>query len=473
MTEKEKLDTLFDELKPIMRSITGPGIEQTINIFSRHMPLKMEKTPTGTRVFDWCVPPEWHFTRGRIISPAGEVICDSRISNLHVVNYSVPVDRVVSREELDAHLHSDPELPDAIPYVTSYYKRDWGFCISHNEREKLPRGEYHVLIDACFDNTGGVPYAHFVLEGESKKEVLISSYICHPTLANNELSGPLVLLALYDRIRNWPKRRYTYRFLLNPETIGSLCYLYSYGAHLKENLAAGLILTCLGGPNENLVYKSSRQKDSLINRVMHYEEEQGNLPIECIPFDPRSGSDERQYCSPGFNLPVGQISRTTYATYNEYHNSLDTKDFMGIDPLIESANGIEAALQHMEVCGTPVNMKPFGEPHLGKYDLYPHCNSAVTSRFSSDKCYDGRKQLNTILCILSSADGETDLIDMARSLNCSIEELIPCVRVLEEAGLLAYNRDFPVLQAASPVFREGASFTCLQEPAINSRNFDL
>ena len=438
MNEKEFLDRLFDELFPIMRSITGPGLEQSIDVFSRHMPLQITKIPTGTQVFDWIVPQEWHFSEAKLIGPDGEIVCDAKINNLHIVNYSEPVDKKLSLQELNPYLHSIPELPDAIPYVTSYYKRNWGFCIPHNQRMHLKEGTYHVIIKTKFVD-GGVPFAQCKLEGESKKEIMITSYLCHPSLANNELSGPLALLGLYNRISKWNKRRYTYRFVLNPETIGSLCFLYKHAKELKENLVSGLILTCVGGPSKTMRFKSSRIDDSLINRVIEYDKKNIPLPMEKIPFSALGGSDERQYCSPGFNLPVGQISRTTYGTYDGYHNSLDTKEFMGIDHLVESIDNIEQILKYVEVCGNPVNLSPFGEPQLGKRHLYPNMNSNNTRKNSTDKYVDGRTQLNRMLLMLNMADGKNSLIDIAREADCSVDEILPTLTKLEEHNLISYN----------------------------------
>ena len=444
MKELELLNSLFDELFPIMRSITGPGIEKSIDIFKRYMPLEITKIPTGTQVFDWTVPPEWHFKEAILIAPNGDVVCDAKKNNLHVVNYSEAIDKELSLKELQSHLHSIPELPEAIPYVTSYYKKNWGFCISHNQRKKLKDGTYKVIIKTKFVD-GGVPFAQCKLEGESEKEILLTSYLCHPSLANNELSGPLALLALYNRIKRWEKRRFTYRFLLNPETIGSLCFLYKHGKELKKNLKSGLILTCVGGPSNQLRYKSSRQKDSLINKTMNYDKLNVALPIEIIPFSPLGGSDERQYCSAGFNLPMGQISRTTYGNYDGYHNSLDDKDFMNIKSLIESTKTIEQILKYVEVCGNPVNLSPFGEPQLGRRGLYPNMNSNITRKNSADEIMDSRTQLNRILYILNMSDGDTSLIDIAKKADCSVDDLMPTINTLEEINLIKYNTKGPTL----------------------------
>lgn len=444
MNEKELLNQLFDELFPLMRSITGPGIEKSIEIFGRYMPLNITKIPTGTKVFDWTVPQEWHFKQAKLIDPDGNIVCDARVNNLHVMNYSESIDKDIILEELEPHLHSIPELPTAIPYVTSYYKRTWGFCLAHNDRIRLKPGKYRAIIDAEFVE-GGVPFAQCVLEGESSKEILITSYLCHPSLANNELSGPLALLGVYNRIKKWNKRRYSYRFLLNPETIGALCFLHEHAKELKENLISGFTLTCIGGPAKELKYKSSRLEDSLINKVVKYDKKITSLPIEVVPFTPLGGSDERQYCSPGFNLPMGQFSRTTYGKYDGYHNSLDTKDFMKIESVIESVETVEQILKYIEISGNPINMQPFGEPQLGKRDLYPNMNSNKTRKNSEDKYVDGRTQLNRILLMLNMADGENSLIDIANAAGCSVDDLLPILFKLEENELIKYNVKKPKL----------------------------
>lgn len=438
-SEFEILDELFDELWPIMRSITGPGIEQSIELLQKYMPLELEKVPSGTTVFDWETPPEWHYRSAKLFAPDGSVVCDADHNNLHLVNYSEPFSGTVSLEELQKHLHSIPEYLDVIPYVTSYYKRTWGFCLSQNVRDGLKAGEYRVEIDTAFVQ-GGVPFAQCVLQGESDREILLTSYLCHPSMANNELSGPLVLLAIYRRIKQWKRRRFTYRFLINPETIGSLCFLSKYGDHLKSKLASGFVFTCLGGDAMNLHYKSSRKKGSLVNEVIGHLESRRPEWIKKMPFTAAEGSDERQFCSPGFDLPMGQLSRTTYDTYAGYHNSLDTKPFMGVDRLVDSAERIEVILRTLEIAGKPVSLYPYGEPQLGRRNLYPSTNSNITRvRASSDGLEDGRQRLNRMLTVLNMADGHNSLIEIAETANCTLEDLRPIVEILEENELIRYN----------------------------------
>ncbi len=439
------LDEGFDRLWPIMRSISGPGIEESLEWFCEHMPMQIERVATGASVFDWKVPREWRFRRAVLRGPGGDVICDSDKCNLHVVNYSEPIDATLSLEELQPHLHSIADLPDAVPYITSYYRQTWGFCLSENIRTSLPAGDYHALIDSDFVD-GHVPFAQCCIPGSSQREILLTSYLCHPSLANNELSGPLVLLALFRRIANWPRQRYTYRFLLNPETIGALCFLSRHHDELRENLEAGLVLTCLGGPEKKLRYKASRNGVSLFDKLAQ-EIVEGNAklrePLWTQPFTP-DGSDERQYGAPGFQFTVGQFARTVYGQYAGYHNSLDNKQWMGISSLIESADSIEQFLWQAEISGRPVNLAPFGEPQLGSRGLYPSINSNETrSNWSSDCQVDGRTQLSRMLRLLNLADGKHDLFQIAQACDCSIGELRPTIDLLEDHGLIGYGRELP------------------------------
>lgn len=428
-----RLDTLYDRLFPLMRSITGEGIEQSLAIMAEAMPLDIFGVASGTKVFDWETPQQWNCRSACLTGPDGEVICDIGQSNLHVVNYSEGVDRQLSLDDLQPHLHSLPHLPGAVPYVTSYYYRTWGFCLSQTQRQALKPGTYRVRIDADFSQ-GRVPLAHSFLDGGSDREILISSYLCHPSLANNELSGPLVLLGLYHRLKAWPRRRHRFRFVLNPETIGSLCYLHLHGDALMTRMDAGLVLTCLGGPG-SLTYKASRRETATVDRLARHWQGRGE-PLRLRPFTPVSGSDERQYCSPGFNLPVGQFARCAYGDYDGYHNSLDSKDFMTIEALVQSVDEIEAFLKELDMVGPWTNLSPYGEPQLGRRGLYPNINSAATWAASSDEVFDGRKILERILTVLNYSDGAHDLIAIADKAGCSVRDLLQVVARLEDGGLL-------------------------------------
>jgi aminopeptidase-like protein len=351
------------------------------------------------------------------------------------VNFSTGIDRTLSFEELRPHLHSIPNLPEAIPYVTSYYQRNWGFCLPYRELERMPPGPYHAYIDADH-RPGHLVYGHTLLRGKTNREVLISSYACHPSLANNELSGPIVLALLYGRIAAWPSRRYTYRFVIAPETIGSITYLARHGERLRQVLDAGLVLTCVGGPNKRLSYKTTRRESSLIDRTVLALAKQGDLDVEIRPFIANGGSDERQYNSPGFNLPVGQMARSVYKQYEGYHNSLDTKAFMSIDSLVDSTDRLELLLKALEGAGRFRNLAPFGEVQLGRRGLYPNTNSPELWTYTNDTLADNRTFLNRVMTVLNYSDGVHDMVFVAERCGCKLQELAPVIACLEDNGLL-------------------------------------
>lgn len=428
------MDELFDRLFPITRSITGPGVRDTLAILGEHVPLEVLGIPTGTKVFDWEIPPEWHISEAWIKDAEGRTVVDFRDHNLHVVNFSTAVDRVMTLEELKPHLHTVPHLPDAIPYVTSYYKERWGFCLTQRQLEQLRPGNYHVCIRSEHV-PGELNIGQAVLPGDSEEEVLISTYICHPSMANNELSGPIVAAFLYNRLKRWKRRRFTYRFVWLPETIGSIAYLSLYGEQLKRKLVAGLVLTCLGG-EDVLHYKRSRRGDAPLDRLVVHLFKSEAIAGRSVAFTPAYGSDERQYNSPGFNLPVGQLNRTLSRKFPGYHTSLDTKESMGIDKLWQSVEETEQILTAFEADGYYVNTRPFGEVKLDKHGLYPDMNSRTTTRHSNNQMMDGRTQLNRILTVLNYADGEHRLQEIADKCKARLPELVPIVELLKDKGLL-------------------------------------
>lgn len=432
-----ELDQIFDELYPICRSITGDGLRKSLAICGKYIPLKIESTPSGQEVFDWVVPHEWNIKSARLTGPEGEVVADFLQHNLRVVNYSAPIDDVLPLEKLTPHLHSLPHQPDLIPYVTSYYRENWGFCLTHHEFNSLKPGLYQVKIDSEF-RPGGVNYATAMLPGQNESEFLISSYLCHPSMANNELSGPLVLMELYHRLAKWPKRRFNYRFVLAPETIGSICYLHRYGEHLKEFCVGGLVLTCLGGPMESLSIKKARKNSALINRIVACLEKEKPHAWSSRDFSPCHGSDERQYGSPGFNLPVAQAARTVYGHFPEYHTSGDTKEFMQIEQLNRAVDELEYLIKIHENSGYFVRTNPYGEPQLGRRDLYPNMNTPLPSGQSSDTLIDGRTQLNAMLWVLNLADGHHSVPDICERSGLSISTIISVIPRLEEENLLRF-----------------------------------
>ena len=435
--EFDWLDTRFDELWPITRSITGPGFRKSLEILQQDIPLEVESVPSGTEVFDWEIPPEWRIHKAKLTGPDGEIYADLDETNLAVVNYSEPVVQRLTLDELDSHLYTLPEHPEATPYVTSYYERNWGFCLPHNTYESLPEGEYHAYIDSELDDEGRLNYGHTVLEGESDREVLLSTYLCHPSLANNELSGPLVMSSLYNRIAAWDNRKFTYRFVVIPETIGSLTYLSEYGDVLQENMVAGLVLTCLGGPEQTLSYKKTRRGDTLLDKIVRHIYNHAKFDIRFRNFD-TFGSDERQYCSPGFNLPVGQFARTVYGEYEEYHNSFDNKSFLDIGKLVNSAETIELILNKLEYAGYYLNKEPFGEPMMSKRDLYPYINEP-------DQSSRGDVILQ-MMRILNYSDGHHSIVDIAEEFDVSLDNLELAVKTLTESGLLVLKGSYPEIE---------------------------
>ena len=426
------LNNLFDQLFPILRSITGAGYIRSLNILSKYINFKKLKYPSGKKVFDWVVPKEW-VIKDAYIKLKGRKIIDLKKNNLHVVNYSAPVNKTMSSRELDKYLYSIKEKPNTIPYVTSYYKRKFGFCLEHNKRKKLRDKNYQVVIDSKFIN-GNVINGIAKIKGKTKKTILISSYLCHPSMANNELSGPLTLVGLYHKIKKWKNRQFSYLFLINPETIGSICYLSNHKEFLRKNLDSGLVLTCLGGPEKNLSYKKSRMGNSSLDKIFSNLYKEGKVRLR--NFDPTEGSDERQYCSSELNLPVGQVIRTGYFNYPQYHTSADNKKFMKISQVIKSINEIENILQTNDNLYPLKRYVPYCELQLGKRNLYPNVNYYKNWGHSSDSVVKSRKQLNILLYILSYADGKNNILDISNKSGFRLEEIKKVLKICIKRKLI-------------------------------------
>ena len=440
----EQLDELFDELWPICRSITGPGIAKSLEIVSDRIPLEIKRVPTGTAVFDWVVPPEWELVSATLCTEDGEKVLSTDDCNLHVLNFSEPFSGVVSYDELAEHLYSDPSLPEAVPYVTSYYRRRWGFCLSESQKKELLRDiNYRVeIITRIYD--GFLRYGELFLQGDSDETVLLTTYLCHPSMANNELSGPLALVGLYNKLSELRSRHYSYRFLVWPETIGSISYLATTNERDLDAVVAGLVLTCLGGPSETVSFKHSRgdwvgepaRIDTLVRSVCRND---GQYYRE-RDFSPTGGSDERQLCSPGVNLPVIQAARTVYGDYDQYHTSLDTKDFMTIDSVVDSVEKVFLFLRAFELNRSNlVSAVRGGEPMLGKRGLYPTTNSPQSRRMSTDHTVDLREQLDLLLQVVSLVDGGRTVSEIADFLGVSYDALVPTVESLIDEGLLGFQ----------------------------------
>ena len=438
LNTKREIEDLFDELFPIYRSITGEGYRKSLDILSKYIPFEIEKIASGTKVFDWVVPKEWVINDAYVLSPTGDKIIDYKRHNLEVMNYSEPVNRKMELEELSNNLFSLPDHPDWIPYVTSYYKDNWGFCLTHSKRERLEKGKYHVVIDSKFVD-GNVEYGYTYLRSDiskdpNRKTILLSSYLCHPSMANNELSGPIILAALYDRISKWENRKYDYLFLVQPETIGSICFLFNHGQDLQKTLLGGLVLTCLGGDYQLLTYKKSRHGFSSIDKLFDQLEIDGECEVR--KFDPTEGSDERQFCSSEFNLPVGQIAKTKYGSNPEYHTSADNKEFVKLEQFLDTIAKLEDLLKLHEIIEPLQRLEPYCEIQLGKRGLYPNINSPLNWNHSADNIVDAKQQLSAISYILSYADKQHDLIDIANISNIKLRDLTKIYELLVNHSVL-------------------------------------
>ncbi len=413
---------LCEELFPICRSITGNGVRETLDIIQRYIPhLVRYEVPSGTQAFDWIVPKEWNITDAYVIDPNGNKIIDFNNSNLHVIGYSTPIDQTITLEKLQEHLYSLPDQPEAIPYITSYYKERWGFCLTHKQRQDLFPGNYQVKIDSTLQN-GSLTYGELILPGEKKEEIFISTYICHPSMANNELSGPAVATYLAKWLSSLSDRYYTYRIIFIPETIGSIVYLSKNLQHLKKNVIAGFNLTCIGDEKATS-YLASRYGSTLADRVAQHTLK--HMCHDFIQYDfLERGSDERQYCSPGVDLPVVSIMRTKYGEYPEYHTSLDDLNFISPVGLSGGYEILRRCIQILER-NKKYQVTQYCEPQLGKRGLYPTL-STKQSR------YIVRNMMNFI----AYCDGNNDLIQIADIIKVPAWELFDIIDQLIDNGLI-------------------------------------
>lgn len=410
------------DLFPICRSLTGEGVRQTLRYIQCLLPgMTIHEVPTGTAAFDWCIPDEWTIRDAYIADTAGRRLVDFRQNNLHVVGYSEPIQATMTRSELEPHLHSLPEAPDAIPYVTSYYKRTWGFCLTQRQRDALGDGPFVVRIDSELI-AGSLSYGELVLPGREDKEILLSTYVCHPSMANNELSGIVLQTALGQALLADSERRYTYRLVFVPETIGAIVYLSRHLEHLRSHVIAGFVVTCVGD-ERTWSYLPSRKGDTLADRVARHVLSHRRPGYRSYSFLDR-GSDERQYCSPGADLPVASIMRSKYGTYPEYHTSLDDLSFITPTGLQQSFETYRECLEVLENNFHYKTNMPC-EPQLGRRNLYPNLGVREVS-----------ENVSNIVNFLAFADGELDLLGIADTIGVPASDCNEIAKSLSSHGLV-------------------------------------
>ncbi len=420
--EADGMQQLMHELFPICRSITGDGVRETLRIVGERIPIVQHEVPSGTRVLDWTVPKEWNIRDAWIKDRSGRRVVDFRANNLHVVNYSIPISGWMPLAELKTHLFSLPAHPEWIPYRTSYYNESWGFCLAHSVLEQLNDAEYEVCIDSTLED-GSLTYAECVVPGQSTDEVLLSCHICHPSLCNDNLAGISLAVKLVAYLQSLPELRYTYRLLFVPGTIGSITWLARNRSRLAR-VKHGLVITCVGH-GDTFTYKKSRRGDAEIDRVTEYVLAHSGKPFEIQDFFPW-GYDERQYCSPGFNLPVGCLMRAPHGTFPEYHTSADNLAFVDANDLVESLHLYRKVVDTLEGNRYFENQSPDGEPQLGKRGLYTAIGGDTRS---------AERQL-TMLWILNLSDGKHSLLDIAERAGVSLADVFATAHLLAEHGLL-------------------------------------
>ncbi|MBV8216079.1 MAG: DUF4910 domain-containing protein [Verrucomicrobia bacterium] len=425
--EGEIAYALVERLYPICRSITGNGVRRSLRVLREIIPLAMREVISNTPVFDWTVPDEWNIRDAYIMNEAGERVVDFRKSNLHVLNYSVPVNRMMSLAELRPHLFTIPEAPRWIPYRTSYYQKDWGFCLAQQQLDRLKDGEYHVYIDSTL-HPGHLTYGEFRIQGQTDDEVLISCHSCHPSLCNDNLSG-MVIAARMALLLQGTSPRYSYRFVWVPGTIGSITWLALNEAILPQ-IKHGLVLSCLGDPGK-FTYKRSRRGDAEIDRTVEHVLAHSGNEFNILDFAPY-GYDERQYCSPGINLPVGCFMRTPNGCYPEYHTSADDLSLVTPTALGESLVQLLRVIRVLEENRPYLNLNPTCEPQLGRRGLYRQMGGAK----------DRAMLEMAMLWVLNFSDGEHDLLDIAVRSGIPFEQISQATQSLREAGLLDWPENY-------------------------------
>lgn len=412
---------LAERLAPICRSITGNGVRKTLNIVGERIPLKITEVPSGTQVLDWTVPDEWNIRDAYLLNGKGEKVIDFKRCPLHVLGYSVPMAGRFTLEELRPHLFTDPAHPDWIPFRYSYYTKNWGLCLSHNDYKRFEDGEYEVVIDSSLEK-GSLTYGECLVPGDTDEEVLISVHTCHPWMCNDNLSGIAVATALAERL-SLRRNRLSYRFIFIPTTIGSITWL-SRNQHRLDKVKHGLVLTCVGDKGQ-FHYKRTRRGNSAIDDAMIYTLRQMGEPHTLLDFIP-FGFDERQYSSPGFNLPVGCLMRTPNGKYPEYHSSADNLELINADKLAGSLALCERAFEVLEGNVRYMNTSPHGEPQLGKRGIYRTIGGSIPE-----------ESLVTMLWVLNYSDGHNSLLDIAERSSIGFREVKQAADLLYEHDLLA------------------------------------
>jgi aminopeptidase-like protein len=412
---------LIEKLYPICRSITGNGVRETLEIIKEIIPMKIFEVPSGTQVFDWTIPNEWNIKDAYIENSSGEKIVDFKKSNLHILNYSIPVNKNISLEELKKHIFTLPENPDWIPYRTSYYEENWGFCLTHNQLEALEDDTYHVVIDSTLEK-GSLTYGETFLKGEIDDEIILSCYVCHPSMCNDNLSGVALLTILAKILKN-STHRYSYRLLFVPETIGTITWLSKNEANLSK-IKYGLVATCLGDKG-NSTYKKCQKEDAMIDKIVEKVLKESRSPYEIIDFYPL-GSDERQFCAPGFDLPIGSLMRTPYHKYPEYHNSADNLDCVTSNALEDTLKKYFKTMIIIENNKIYKNLFSKGEPQLGKRGLYSKIGAR--NEHSVEKI--------AMSWILNQSDGKKSLLDISNRSNIDFITIMKSAKKLLKENVL-------------------------------------
>ncbi|MFD6620095.1 DUF4910 domain-containing protein, partial [Streptomyces albidoflavus] len=417
----EEMHALVERLYPLCRSITGDGVRATLEIVGEHLPLQVHEVPTGTQVLDWTVPQEWNIRDAYVADASGNRVVDFKASSLHVLGYSVPVAARMPLSELRPHLYTLPDQPSWVPYRTSYYKPEWGFCLAQETLDALEEGEYEVRVDSTLAD-GHLTYAEHVIPGQVPEEVIVSCHVCHPSLANDNLAGVAVATYLARALAEQERQPYyTYRFIFAPGTIGAITWL-ARNAERIERVKHGLVLACAGDRGQ-LTYKQSRRGDAEIDRVLRHVLSTSGRPHTVREFTPY-GYDERQYCSPGFDLGVGSLSRTPYAGYPEYHTSADNPDFVSPESMADTLAVCREAFAVLDRNRAYVNLSPYGEPQLGRRGLY----DAIGGRS------DAKEAQMAMLWVLSLSDGGHSLLDVAERAELPFDTVAAAADALHGAG---------------------------------------